>query len=211
VLGLVLTALSAAPGIVGAFARGTGRLLLPATARRAAALALGVGLAVGSPALSACSTAAEPPAAGAAGAGPAAAIESLPLAGPVPDWPTGQPPTAQPPSPPSPAATVPTPPLTTPVPDWPSGDHPAGQQPPGALPASEHVVVRGDCLWDIAAADLRTRTGGEPAAPDVARVAEAWWRANAGVIGSDPDLLLPGQVLRAPAAPPVPLESETPR
>jgi hypothetical protein len=26
----------------------------------------------------------------------------------------------------------------------------------------------------------------------------AWWVANAGVIGPDPDLLLPGQVLRPP-------------
>ena len=178
-LGLLLTALSATPGLVGVLARTAGRLLLPASARRAAAVALGVGLTVGAPVLSACSAAPEP----------VAAVASLPSAVPVPDWPTARLPSA--------AAEVPAPP---PVPEWPAG-------------TPEHVVVRGDCLWDIAAADLRTRTGGEPAASDVARAVAAWWSANAGVIGPDPDLLLPGQVLRAPAGPtdPDPLESETQR
>src|SRR4051812_30028004 len=48
-LGLLLTALSAAPGVLGAAARSAGRVLLPADARRAAAVALGIGLAVGTP------------------------------------------------------------------------------------------------------------------------------------------------------------------
>ena len=180
-LGLFLTALSAAPGMVGAVAGLTGRLLLPAGARRAAAVALGLGLTVAAPALSACSTA----------PGPAVPAESL-LSPPVPDWPA---------TPVTPAPTVPLPavpvlaPSVGPVPDWPAG---------------EHVVLRGDCLWDIAEADLRTRTGIEPRDGEVAGAVEAWWAANADVIGPDPDHLLPGQVLRAPVPTTPSSESEIP-
>ncbi|WP_029432646.1 LysM domain-containing protein [Blastococcus sp. URHD0036] len=174
-LGLLLTALSAAPGVLGATARLTGRLVLPASTRRAAAVALGLGLTVAGPGLVGCSTATEP----------AARIQSLPLAPPVPDWPAAAPPATSPPSASG----------DDPVPDWPSGDH---------------VVVRGECLWDIAAADLRARTGSDPGDDDVARAVDAWWAANADVIGPDPDLLLPGQVLRAPVLPVPPSESELP-
>ncbi|RBY89796.1 LysM domain-containing protein [Blastococcus sp. TF02A-26] len=176
-LGLVLTALSAIPGIVGGLARGVGRLVLPAGVRRAAAVALGVGLVVVTPTLTACSPAAQP----------AAAVQSLPQSLPVPDWPAGPAP--------APAEAPPAAPSPAPVPAWPAG---------------EHVVLPGDCLWDIAAADLRARTGAEPHATEVARAVEAWWAANADVIGPDPDLLLPGQVLRAPVTPAPPPESENP-
>jgi hypothetical protein len=75
-----------------------------------------------------------------------------------------------------------------PVPDW-----------PAPVTADEHVVVRGDCLWDIAAAWLATRG---PATDDqVQDAVQAWWQTNADVVGLDPDLLLPGQVLRAPPLP----------
>lgn len=61
-----------------------------------------------------------------------------------------------------------------------------------ASPArAEHVVVPGDDLWSIAAAHL-------PAAADDAAVLDATLalhRANADVIGPDPDLVLPGQHL----------------
>ncbi|SDC05000.1 hypothetical protein SAMN05660690_0344 [Geodermatophilus telluris] len=72
------------------------------------------------------------------------------------------------------------------VPDWPA---PA----PG-----DHVVLRGECLWSIAAADLRARAGAEPSDAEVATAVGRWWAANAAVVGDDPDLLLPGQVLRPP-------------
>jgi nucleoid-associated protein YgaU len=60
------------------------------------------------------------------------------------------------------------------------------------------VTVRpGDSLWRIAAAHL-DRT------PTAARVAAAWpqwFAANRDVIGADPDLLVPGEVLHAPHTP----------
>jgi hypothetical protein len=60
-------------------------------------------------------------------------------------------------------------------------------------------VLRGDCLWDIAAGWLERRQPGVEVTDTAVREAtQAWWRANAAVIGADPDLLLPGQVLRPP-------------
>lgn len=56
------------------------------------------------------------------------------------------------------------------------------------------VVVPGDSLWRLAAATL-------PAGATNAQIASSWkdwYEANVSVIGADPDLLLPGQVLRVP-------------
>lgn len=171
-LGLALTALSALPGVAGTLARALTRCLLPAGARRAAALALGVGLVAGGPALAACS-----PAPGALPQTLVVASAEGPAAppGPVADWP-GTPASAT-------AADHP-----APVPDWP------------APVEGGHVVLRGECLWDIAAADLARHAGGTPTDSEVAAAVDAWWHANAAVIGPDPDLLLPGQVLRPPPA-----------
>jgi nucleoid-associated protein YgaU len=56
-----------------------------------------------------------------------------------------------------------------------------------------HVVVRtGDTLWSLAEHDL-------PASATDRRVSAHWhavYRRNRSVIGSDPDLILPGQVLK---------------
>jgi resuscitation-promoting factor RpfA len=69
-----------------------------------------------------------------------------------------------------------------------------------AIPSSQHdgatsVTVRdGDSLWQIA-------TRSEPATSTPAAIAAAWPRwyaANRVVIGADPDVIHPGQVLRAP-------------
>jgi nucleoid-associated protein YgaU len=98
-----------------------------------------------------------------------------PPGGEVPDWPT---PTA-----------------AAPVPDWPAD---AGSATPELPAAGQRVVVRGDCLWHIAADSLLGLSGRLPADGEVAAAVQAWWQANADVIGPDPDLLLPGQVLRAP-------------
>jgi hypothetical protein len=160
-LGLGLTAATAVPGLLGRTARTLLRLVLPAGARRAAAVALGIGLGVGigAPVL--------------AGAAPADAVAVS-----APDWPAAAGPAlALPDSPAVPAE---------PTPDWP------------APSAGDHVVIRGDCLWDIAAARLTSDTGAAPTVGEIADAVHAWWTANAAVIGPDPDLLLPGQVLHLP-------------
>jgi nucleoid-associated protein YgaU len=91
------------------------------------------------------------------------------------------------------------------VPDWPGAaapavpDWPTTGAPDGA--AAPHVVVHGDCLWRIAADRLQGTTGAPATDGQVARAVDAWWTTNASVIGPDPDLLLPGQVLRSPGSP----------
>ena len=61
---------------------------------------------------------------------------------------------------------------------------------------SDHVVVRrGDTLWDIAARAL----GPDASVADIAASWPGWYAANRSTIGPDPDLILPGQLLRPPA------------
>jgi nucleoid-associated protein YgaU len=166
VLGLTLTAGSALPGLAGRTAAVAVRALLPAGARRTAAVLLGLGLGVAGPLLVTAS-----PLGTAALAAPAAEA--------VPDWPA------------APTDAVPAQKVPDAVPDW-LGAPPA----PGA-----HVVVRGDCLWHIAASRLVEQSGRTPTDGEVATAVHAWWTTNADVIGPDPDLLLPGQVLHAPGPP----------
>jgi len=59
---------------------------------------------------------------------------------------------------------------------------------------AEVVVRRGDSLWAIAARHL----GHDASDAEIARAWPAWFEANRRVVGDDPDLLRPGQVLRAP-------------
>jgi nucleoid-associated protein YgaU len=62
-------------------------------------------------------------------------------------------------------------------------------------PHLPQVVVRpGDSLWTIAA----THLGPEATDIEIAREWPRWFRANIATIGSNPDVLLPGQILRAP-------------
>jgi hypothetical protein len=60
------------------------------------------------------------------------------------------------------------------------------------------TVRRGDSLWSIVARHL----GPEASDLEVARAWPAWYAANRAVIGADPDLLVPGQLLRPPAGAP---------
>jgi hypothetical protein len=161
-VGLTLTAASALPGMAGTAARAVLHAVLPAGARRSAALVLGLGLGVAGPLVGT-----------ALAVGVPAASAATPAAD-VPDWPL--------PPPATDAAAMP---------DWPSGSPAAGSR----------VVVRGDCLWHIAADHLLGRQDRPPTDDEVAVAVQAWWTANADVIGPDPDLLLPGQVLRPPGPP----------
>ena len=58
------------------------------------------------------------------------------------------------------------------------------------------VVRRGDTLWDL----VQRHLGPDASDAEVAAEWPRWHEANRDVIGHDPDLLLPGQVLQAPAA-----------
>lgn len=63
-------------------------------------------------------------------------------------------------------------------------------------PQADHeaVVRSGDTLWTIAARHL----GPEASDVDIALEWPRWFENNRAVIGSDPDALLPGQILKAP-------------
>jgi nucleoid-associated protein YgaU len=67
------------------------------------------------------------------------------------------------------------------------------QAPTGA--ANEVAVLSGDTLWNIAARELG------PAATDVEVALRwpRWYLANRDVIGENPDVLLPGQILKSPS------------
>lgn len=73
--------------------------------------------------------------------------------------------------------------------DWPGPASPSVDSATGAV-----VVLRGDSLWSIAARSLPG--GADDAAID--RTWRAWYAANTSVIGSDPNYLLPGQILQPP-------------
>lgn len=182
-LGLLLTAASALPGALGSAADLLVRVVLPCGARRGAALALGVGLGMVGPVAGTAALVVT---------APVAAAQPAPTA--VPDWPDAVPSRDR-----APVA------AGGELPDWPPA--------PARGATGEHVVVRGDCLWDIAAGALRGRLGRTPTDAEIATGTAAWWAANATVIGPDPDVLLPGQVLRPPPprGAPAPLSAPEPR
>ncbi|WP_258726441.1 LysM peptidoglycan-binding domain-containing protein [Cellulomonas sp. NS3] len=70
----------------------------------------------------------------------------------------------------------------------------------GAGAGDTVVVAAGDSLWRIAQRAL----GPDATHQEVAAEWPRWYAANADVLGADPDLVLPGQVLRAPSTGPTP-------
>jgi hypothetical protein len=176
-VGLFLTAASTAPGASGRLAGLLLGGLLPAGARRAAAMALGIGLSAVAPAVILA------PALGPIAVASAADLDAPP---PVLDRSGGS--------------------TSDVTPDWPGAPAAVDRRasPPDSdrpeLASGEHVVLRGDCLWDIAATWLHRQGTSAPVTDaDVQRAVQGWWQANAEVIGADRDLLLPGQVLRPPS------------
>lgn len=104
---------------------------------------------------------------------------------------------------PQPVSTAAAPAQTpAPRPPLPSLDRPGSPRPapvpiltPGRVVVDDVVVVRrGDSLWRIAARHL----GPNATDAQVAAAWPRWYAANRGVLGPDPDLLLPGQRLSPP-------------
>lgn len=65
-----------------------------------------------------------------------------------------------------------------------------------ATETGDVVVKRGDTLWGIVAESL----GPYSSDVDVALAWPQWYNANGSTIGTDPNLILPGQVLHAPGS-----------
>jgi nucleoid-associated protein YgaU len=182
------------PGRAGHAARRLGSHVTPAAARRWAAvllgLSLGGGLWPGSAVAGApARVAVETTRAAALGAGPTGPAvgggHPSPWALPGPSWSA-----SNDGSPPGPGWT-PSHPVVRPLP---SPDLLSSSPGNGRQAADEVVVRRGDTLWGIAARHLG------PDAPMSAIAAEwpRWYAANRTLIGPDPDVILPGQRLRAP-------------
>lgn len=170
----VLVALAAhLPGWIGRAAGRARERWTPRLARRLAAAALGLGLGGGLTAQWSLAVPTEPPPASAYVAGGSAgpaATSTSPPTAPDPGW-------------------VPTRPLVRPQ----DTDLLVRTR---DVPDPEVVVRRGDTLWSIARAEL----GRQASDAEVARWWPRWHAANEDVIGPDPDLILPGQVLRRPPA-----------
>lgn len=82
--------------------------------------------------------------------------------------------------------------------DWPTTSSPAPTGRQHEDTSTEIVIVRpGDSLWLIAATELGP--GADDASIDATW--RQWYQANRSVIGSDPDLIEPGQQLHAPHPP----------
>ncbi|HEY3715792.1 MAG TPA: hypothetical protein VGL39_14800 [Jatrophihabitantaceae bacterium] len=198
-IGLGAVVAAALPGRSGAAARRIATRLLPAVLLRAVAGVAGLGVLV-APIAPAVAGADVPP--GAAAAAP----------GPAPAWPTNPPglhigwPTSSPPAPPQPAKPRPTTARPTPPPAGPSQPNPPGDQAGqagqvglaarGTDGPPEHAVrvEPGDSLWLIAA----QRLGANPSEAQIAAAWPRWYAANKPVIGDDPSLIQPGQLLHAP-------------
>jgi len=85
------------------------------------------------------------------------------------------------------------------LPDRPeaASSRPAPRAAPGAPTAAGLVRVRpGDTLWAIARRNLPQTAS----TAEIAAATRAWHRANREVIGDDPDLIVPAQLLAPPSA-----------
>lgn len=93
---------------------------------------------------------------------------------------------------PSPGAAATTPGSETVAPE---PSHGGSTGPSSTSPANAtYVVAPGDCLWTIA------RAHGATTDAEIAQAWPTWWEENREVIGADPDLIYPGQVLRIPSS-----------
>ncbi len=208
--GVALVAAAAAelPGVPGRCARWLSRRIVPAVLLRVVAGTAGLSVIVAPAAVSAAASPASSVAAAVVHPSLRPAESTPPTVGGSAAWPTGPSPTPVAPSPDAPRWPVsPTePPQRTPA--RPAPPAPPATAVPTAIAAppasavadgrSEHprvTVRRGDSLWLIAA----RRLGPHADARHVAAAWPTWYAANRDLIGPDPNLIRPGQVLRAPA------------
>ncbi len=163
------------PGRIGAAARGASCLIIPAIVRRLLCGAVSISLASGILAGTAQAASESGPDSG------SRATTTQSAATPNLDWP--QPQSTQLPS----GEQEPHPANRTGV------DRASRQASQEGLPA-QVTVRRGDSLWVLAGDRL------EPGAPKgaIAREWPRWWERNRDVIGENPHLIYPGQVLHAP-------------
>lgn len=206
-LGMVLEVLSHAPGRVGATARLWSDRLTPALARRVAAFVIGVGVGVAGGPTQAVASPRSPSTSASVAASPA--DPGFLPARSLPDAPAADPGFA-----PAPASPAFTPGAAAPGPGFtPTAPRVRPQADPGLLggrvaPTTDLdnnndndndttvVVHRGDSLWSIAARHL----GEHASDAEIAQAWPRWFELNLAVIGDNPDLILPGQILRIPSA-----------
>ncbi|HET7400003.1 MAG TPA: LysM peptidoglycan-binding domain-containing protein [Intrasporangium sp.] len=208
-LGGLLTALSLLPGALGRLAARVAARVTPRAVRTALAMVLGTSLgtvalpagAAGSaPLPGRAATTATLVVASAASSGPAPASAdsgSDPTASGTPAAEEGAPPAPDPAFHPPAAAAASRGWLPPPPPRRSDADEGRLLAPPPRVTAATAELVtvrRGDTLWSIAARHL----GPHASDAEVARAWPQWYAANRGVVGLDPDLLLPGQQLRPP-------------
>ena len=197
VLGLMLSVLSALLHRAGhAAAAAAAGALAPAFMRRLAVAVIGVNLVAGSGAARAADSVSTAPEqtvavlqtpAHAAGTYPAVKLpeagSKIPAPGPAdspaaPQWkPTG---------PPSGANVFIRP-----------GRADADDDAAAAAAAARIVVREGDSLWSLAAGQLGPQAG----TAEIAAHWPRWYERNRAVVGNNPDLIVPGQVLEAPEVP----------
>jgi hypothetical protein len=201
-VGLAALALATWPGLIGVTARRLAARLLPAVLLRAVAGMAGLGVLVApiAPLAAGADTPPHPaPAASAVVRSPSWPTTPGPPSGPRIGWPTDHAPTPGPPNSPrigwpTDHAPAPRPPRP---PDPPTHPRSAGRHADQALrpPTDESVRVQpGDSLWLIAARRLGPAATDEQIAANWPR----WYAANRSLIGDDPSLIEPGQVLQAP-------------
>lgn len=191
------------PGPAGRCAGRIGRVLLPRALRAVIAGPAGLGVLL-APVAAGATTPTGPVGPTEPGSSGAPSSESPSI--PAPAWPTspaGDP--ARPPAPPTtsvpapiwPSSAGPTPTTpATPPPDR-SAPVPRPKPPASPTPARRVRVEPGDSLWLIASRHL----GPQASAADVAAEWPRWYAANESVIGADPGVIRPGEVLRPPALP----------
>jgi len=216
-LGVMLAALTAAPGAVGRLAGAAAARVAPTMVRRVTAVLLGTALATAAAPLGHAAepqplpsrdtatsqpvappapdpgfgVTTRPPVADGGAPDPGGSVPaSTTLTAPDPGFGVGMPA----PAPPSPAASRPVNGPSTAAPGL--GPLGPGPQTPSLTASQTVTVLRGDSLWAIVARHL-----GPHATPlQVAREWPRWYAANHTVIGANPNLIRVGQVLTVPTS-----------